>query len=73
MANPAIAILGSFVSVSFGVQDKAETSRRRERSFFKGLREWKLENERIENERLANGRLENGRLENKRLGEWESR
>lgn len=37
MASPAMAILGSFVSVSFGVQEKAEMSRRREKIFFKGL------------------------------------
>jgi hypothetical protein len=38
MASPAIAIFGSFVSVSFWVQEKAEM-RRRERMVFKRVGE----------------------------------
>jgi hypothetical protein len=39
MASPAIAIFGSFVSVSFWVQEKAEKSRRKERIVFKRVGE----------------------------------
>ncbi|MFT4855233.1 MAG: hypothetical protein ACI942_000603, partial [Planctomycetota bacterium] len=37
MASPAIAIFGSLGSVSFGVQEKAEMIRRKERMVFKRL------------------------------------
>jgi hypothetical protein len=47
MASPAIAIFGSFVSVSFWVQEKAEMRRRRERMVFKRVGDWRMGDWRI--------------------------